>query len=124
MLIYQRLLSKVDTVLTNLFYSTGWEEKGTTQGTSTISITDHSKDSSKKQHKRTVRRFCKICQKINHNTEECYKNPVNKGSAKVALEIGVGDNNEVIGEEGMAQSLRLPWEYRIHALRMGEIIEK
>jgi hypothetical protein len=63
------------------------------------SVMDHIKESAKKKQKRRVRYFCKICQKFNHNTQDCWKNPKNQlnttqGSADV------GDGGE--GEIGMA----------------------
>ena len=74
-------------------------------------ISDYIKDSGKKGT-RTVRYFCKICYKYNHNTKDCYKNPVNNPSATNELELGstqdevLGNNqqeNEINdGEEGMA----------------------
>jgi hypothetical protein len=74
-------------------------------------ISDYIKDSGKKR-KRTVRYFCKICHKYNHNTKDCYKNPVNNKSATNELELGssqeevLGNNqqeNEINdGQEGMA----------------------
>ena len=74
-------------------------------------VSDYIKESGKKR-KRTVRYFCKICHKYNHNTKDCYKNPVNNLSATNELELGssqdevLGNNqqeNEINdGEEGMA----------------------
>jgi hypothetical protein len=57
--------------------------------------------------------FCKICHKYNHNTNECFKNPLNKESLNMEsatdhLESGTSQQenkmqeNETIGEEGMA----------------------
>ena len=46
--------------------------------------------------------FFKICHKFNHNTDECYKNPLNKATAIVDLEVGGSEDNEIIGQEGMA----------------------
>jgi len=74
-------------------------------------IADYIQDSGKKR-KRTVRMFCTICHKYNHNTKDCYKNPVNNPSETNELELGstqdevMGNNqqeNEINdGEEGMA----------------------
>ena len=59
------------------------------------SVMDHIEESAKKKRKRRVRYFCKICQKFNHNTQDCWKNPnTTQGSADV------GDGGE--GEIGMA----------------------
>ena len=76
-------------------------------------IADHIAESGKKKRKRAVRLFCKICHKYNHNTNECFKNPLNKESinkesitkesATDHLESGTSQQeNEMIGEEGMA----------------------
>jgi hypothetical protein len=35
------------------------------------SVMDHIEESAKKKRKRRVRYFCKICQKFNHNTQDC-----------------------------------------------------
>ncbi len=67
-------------------------------------IADHIKDSGKKKRKRAVQMFCKICHKYNHNTNECFKNPLNKESATDQLELGSSqEENEPIGQDGMAQ---------------------
>jgi hypothetical protein len=65
-------------------------------------IADYIKDSGKKKRKRTVRRFCKICHKYNHNTDECFKNPLNKATAEGDLESGSGEEKEIVGQEGVA----------------------
>ena len=65
-------------------------------------IADYIKDSGKKKRKRTVRRFCKICHKYNHNTDECFKNPLNKATAEGDLESGSGEEKEIVGQEGAA----------------------
>jgi len=49
---------------------------------------DHIQDSGKKKRKRTNRMYCSICQKYNHNTADCIKNPLNKLSTQP-------DDNEV-----------------------------
>jgi len=51
-------------------------------------IMDHIQDSGKKKRKRTNRMYCSICQKYNHNTADCIKNPLNKLSTQP-------DDNEV-----------------------------
>jgi hypothetical protein len=60
---------------------------------------DHIEESAKKKRKRRVRYFCKICHKFNHNTQDCWKNPINQLKAThVSPDVGdVGD-----GEIGMA----------------------
>jgi hypothetical protein len=40
---------------------------------------DHVAESAKKKHKRKARMFCKICQRFNHNTENCRKNTKDEG---------------------------------------------
>jgi hypothetical protein len=66
------------------------------------SISDHIKELAKKKRKRRVRMFCKFCHKFNHNTEDCFKNPMNKGNLEVNLEGG-GDTNEYKdGQKGLA----------------------
>ena len=34
--------------------------------------------SSSKKRKRQNKLYCKICEKFNHNTAQCYKNPINR----------------------------------------------
>ena len=71
---------------------------------------DHIAESGKKKRKRAVRMFCKICHKYNHNTNECFKNPLNKESLnkESATDLGTSQQEnetreiETIGEEGMA----------------------
>ena len=50
----------------------------------------------------TVRMFCTICHKYNHNTKDCYKNPVNNPSETNELELGSTQDEVMDGEEGMA----------------------
>ena len=64
-------------------------------------IADYIQDSGKKR-KRTVRMFCTICHKYNHNTKDCYKNPVNNPSETNELELGSTQDEVMDGEEGMA----------------------
>jgi hypothetical protein len=63
------------------------------------SVMDHIKESAKKKQKRRERYFCKICQKFNHNTQDCWKNPKNQSNA-IQGSADVGDVGE--GEIGMA----------------------
>jgi hypothetical protein len=73
-------------------------------------IADHIKELGKKKRKRAVRMFCKICHKYNHNTKECFKNPLNKNKDSATdhttdhLESGSSQQeNEILGgQEGMA----------------------
>ena len=87
----------------------GWPKANTQEK----GIADHIAESGKKKRKRAVRLFCKICNKYNHNTNECFKNPFNKESLNMEsatdhLESGTSQQenkmqeNETIGEEGMA----------------------
>ena len=42
-----------------------------------MTVMDHIKVASNKKRKRTVKMFCKICEKWNHTTLQCFKNPNN-----------------------------------------------
>ena len=42
------------------------------------SLNDLIKESAKKTRNRRTKMFCKICEKFNHNTADCYNNPANK----------------------------------------------
>jgi hypothetical protein len=65
------------------------------------SISNHIKELEKKKRKRRVRMFCKLCHRFNHNTEDCFKNPINKGNLEVDLEGG--ESNEYQdGQKGLA----------------------
>ncbi len=55
-----------------------------------------------KKRKRPLRMFCRVCHKFNHNTEDCYKNPLNKWKLN-NIDLEHGDNNENNdGKEGSA----------------------
>jgi hypothetical protein len=56
---------------------------------------DHIKESAKRKQKRRVRYFCKICQKFNHNTQDCWRNKKTPQD-----DADAGDGGE--GEIGMA----------------------
>jgi hypothetical protein len=43
------------------------------------SVMDHVAESAKTKRKREARMFCKICQRFNHNTEDCTKNTKDDG---------------------------------------------
>ncbi len=66
-----------------LCYCPAWmaaKKKGRSKGNvRKKSVMDHVAESAKKKRKRRARMFCKICQKFNHNTEDCRKNTKNKG---------------------------------------------
>jgi hypothetical protein len=65
-------------------------------------VTDHVQELGKKTHKRRVRMFCKLCQKFNHDTKDCFKNPVNN-LRNIEVNLEVGESNEYIeGQEGAA----------------------
>ncbi len=42
------------------------------------SVVDLIEESSNKTHKWRRKMFCSICQKFNHTTEDCFKNPANQ----------------------------------------------
>ena len=65
-------------------------------------IADHIAESGKKKRKRAVRMFCTICHKYNHNTNECFKNPLNMADLGTSQQENETQENETIGEEGMA----------------------
>ena len=60
------------------------------------SLNDLIKESAKKMRNRRTKMFCKICEKFNHNTADCYNNPANKKS-KIAKQ-------QTTSEEEMGQS--------------------
>ncbi len=62
------------------------------------SVMDHTKESAKKKQKRIVRYFCKIHQKFNHNTQDCWDSPKNQSNTTQGS-ADVGDGGE--GEIGM-----------------------
>ena len=54
--------------------------------------------SSSKKRKRQNKLYCKICEKFNHNTAQCYKNPINRNLDDTLGKISVASNNEDGGE--------------------------
>ena len=56
------------------------------------SVADHIAKSAAKKRKRKKKLYCKICEKFNHNTDECFKNPANQQRPQ-AEEI-IGDMQE------------------------------
>ena len=60
------------------------------------SLNDLIKESAKKKRNRRTKMFCKICEKFNHNTVDCYNNPANK-KRKIAKQ-------QTTSEEEMGQS--------------------
>ena len=91
-----------------LFYCPTWtagQKKGRPKAnTREKGIADYIKDSGKKR-KKNVRMFCKICHKYNHNTKDCYKNPVNNESATNDLELGGSSQEEVSGSSQQANEI-------------------
>ena len=64
-----------------------------------MTLTDKMKlASSSKKRKRQNKLYCKICEKFNHNTAQCYKNPINRNLDDTLEEISVADNNQDGGE--------------------------
>jgi hypothetical protein len=59
------------------------------------SVVDLIAESSNKKHKRRKRMFCNICQKFNHTTEDCFKNPLNQLQT-------IGEAMESEAQEGCA----------------------
>ena len=46
--------------------------------------------------------FCTLCQKFNHNTKDCFKNPLNNMGDN-DVDLNAGESNEIIeGQEGAA----------------------
>jgi len=69
------------------------------------SVMDHIKESAKKKRKRRVRYFCKICQKFNHNTQDCWKYPNNQSNtAQGSADVGDGGNRN-----GLNNAVMLGW---------------
>jgi hypothetical protein len=72
------------------------------------SMKDYVAESAKKKRKRKARMFCKICQRCNHNTEDCRMNTKDKGGNNDNEDgLDVMDMKEegkptVDGMEGMA----------------------
>ena len=54
--------------------------------------------SSSKKRKRQAKLYCKICEKFNHNTAQCFKNPINRNLEDTLGEISVASNNKEGGE--------------------------
>ena len=64
-----------------------------------MTLTDKmEKASSSKKRKRQAKLYCKICEKFNHNTAQCFKNPINRNLDDTLGEISVASNNEDWGE--------------------------
>jgi hypothetical protein len=57
--------------------------------------------SSGKKRKRQAKLYCKICDKWNHTTAKCFKNPINRNLENTLGNISVTSNDEE-GEEGSA----------------------
>jgi hypothetical protein len=51
-------------------------------------------DSGKKKRKRRVKLYCAICHKFNHNTADCFKNPINCTLDDRSVEYDSGDVGE------------------------------
>ncbi len=51
------------------------------------SVMDYVAESAKKKRKRKARMFCKICQRFNHNTEDCRMNTKDEGG-KMTMRMG------------------------------------
>ena len=68
------------------------------------SLNDLIKESAKKKRNRRTKMFCKICEKFNHNTEDCWNNPANKKrkttkQQQMSLEEDMSQSDED-GQEG------------------------
>jgi hypothetical protein len=57
--------------------------------------------SSGKKRKRRVKLFCKICEKFNHTTAECFKNPINRKLDETLVTVAAASEDED-GDEGCA----------------------
>jgi hypothetical protein len=55
-------------------------------------------DSAKKKRKRRVKLYCTICHKFNHNTADCFKNPLNCTLDERLDERSVDDDSGDVGE--------------------------
>jgi hypothetical protein len=53
---------------------------------------------SSKKRKRQAKLYCKIFEKFNHNTAQCFKNPINRNLDDTLGEISVASNYEEVGE--------------------------
>ncbi len=72
-----------------------------------MTVLDHIQSSSSKKQKHQKKMYCKMCEKWNHNTEQCWKNPINH-SLESALEGGpkeAGNNEEDLNQNGMEGAL-------------------
>ena len=59
--------------------------------------------SSSKKRKRRAKLYCKICHKFNHNTMDCFKNPINcRLDDKLDLVDLVDEKRDQDGDEGTA----------------------
>ena len=58
-------------------WSVGGKSGRPKKHTKEMTVMDHIEASSKKKRKRRVKMYCKICEKWNHTTLECFKNPIN-----------------------------------------------
>ncbi len=66
-----------------------------------MTLTDKMKlASSSKKRKHQNKLYCNICEKFNHNTAQCYKNPMNRNLDDTLGKISVADNNKDEGGEG------------------------
>ena len=57
------------------------------------SVSNHIQESLVKKRKRRLWMFCWVCHKFNHNSEYCYKNPLNKWKLG-NIDLDRGDNDE------------------------------
>ena len=57
-------------------------------------------ESAKKKRKRRVKLYCAICHKFNHNTAECFKNPINSTLDERSLDDDSGDVGEYKYDDG------------------------
>jgi hypothetical protein len=56
--------------------------------------------SSGKKRKRQVKLFCKICEKFNHTTADCFKKPINRKLDDTLQNIAVASEEDEDGDEG------------------------
>jgi hypothetical protein len=59
----------------------------------------------KKKQKRTIKLFCRICFKHNHNTVDCYQNPANEQNKQAKQQKtleNVMEESDEDGKEGKA----------------------
>ena len=55
--------------------------------------------SSGKKHKHREKLFCKICEKFNHTTAECFKNPIRRKLDDMLVNIAAASEDKY-GDEG------------------------